>query len=293
VLVDTHAHLNAPEFAGDVPALLFRGAAAGVEQVICVGYDVTTCERAIELAEEDARIFATVGIHPNYIAEAPNGWEKVISRLAQHPRVVAIGETGLDYYREFTPRDAQAQAFAWHLVLADEMGLPAVVHNRDSDADVEAALREWAARRRSPGTPAVLHSFSGGAGMMRACVEAGCAISFSGMVTFSNQSLAHLAEVVREAPPDAMLLETDCPYLAPAPFRGQRNEPAFVRAVAERVAMLRSMTVEEVERLTTANARRVFPGLGKVPSPLEPRGQRRHPPPQPSPSEGASSVGRA
>lgn len=262
MLVDTHAHLNAPEFAGEVPALLQRAAAAGVDQLICVGYDVATSQRAVELAGEHSQVYATVGVHPNYVAEAPAGWEKVIERLARQPRVVAIGETGLDYYRQFTPRAAQAEALAWHCALADEIGLPIVVHNRESDEDVAAALREWAGRRRSAGIPGVLHSFSGRPAMMQACVEAGFAISFSGMVTFGNRSLAHLAEVVRQAPGDAFTVETDCPYLAPDPFRGQRNEPAFVRAVAERVAALRGTTVEEVERLTTANARRVFPGLG-------------------------------
>lgn len=264
MLIDTHAHLNAPELVGEVRALLERGSVNGVEQVICVGYDVATSQRAVELAAEHPHVFATVGVHPNYVAEAVEGWERLIERMGRHPRVVAIGETGLDYYRQFTPRDSQAQAFAWHRALADELGLPVVVHNRESDADVEAALCEWAGRRHSVGTPGVLHSFSGGTEMMWGCVRAGFVVSFSGMVTFPTRALAHLAEVVREAPSDAFLVETDCPYLAPVPFRGQRNEPAFVRAVAERVAVLRSTTVEEVERLTTANARRVFPGLGAV-----------------------------
>lgn len=261
MLVDTHAHLNSAEFDADLQEVLERAAAAGVGQLICIGYDLPSTERAIALADGDPRIYATAGLHPNSVSQAQTEWKSALERLAGHPRVVAIGETGLDYYRDWTPMDQQRDAFRWHLELADRAGLPVVVHNRESDDHVTATLRAWAERRLSRGAPGVLHSFCGGRAMMRDCAAAGYAISFSGMVTFRNRSLAHLADCAREAPAEAMLVETDCPYLAPVPHRGQRNEPAFVRAVAERVAALRALSMEEIERATTANARRVFPKL--------------------------------
>jgi TatD DNase family protein len=261
VLIDTHAHINAPQFADDWAAVVSRAAEAGVGTILCVGYDLPTTERALALAETDPRIFASVGLHPNCVAEAAPGWQRTLERLVQHPRVVAVGETGLDYYREFTPRDLQLDALRWHLALAEEHGLPVILHNRDSDDDLTAAVLAWMERRDLGGAPGVLHSFCGSTAMMRRCVAAGFAVSFSGMVTFPNKSLAHVAEAAEAAPVEALLVETDSPYLAPVPFRGQRNEPAFVRAVAERVAALRSIPIEELEERTTENAQRVFPRL--------------------------------
>lgn len=261
-MIDTHAHLSADEFSGDLDIVLERAAAAGVGQIVCVGYDIATSERALALAERYPQIFATVGLHPNSVAQAPADWQERLTSLAQHPRVVAIGETGLDYYRDWTSPDQQLAALRWHLALADRLGLPVVIHNRDAHADVARELERWVANRTAMSPAGVLHSFTGDEAMMRACVAAGFAISFSGMVTFSNRSVDSLREVAGVVPDDALLVETDCPYLAPTPHRGQRNEPAYVRATAERVAALRCASVEEIERLTTANARRTFPRLG-------------------------------
>jgi TatD DNase family protein len=171
----------------------------------------------------------------------------------------------LDYYREFTPRDVQQEALEWHLQLADEVGLPVVIHNRDSDDDVTATLLNWTGARRSEGPPGVLHSFCATQSMMERCTAEGFAVSFSGMVTFANKSLAFLTDLVRTAPATSLLVETDSPYLAPSPHRGRRNEPAYTRFVAERVAAIRQMSVADVEDLTTANARRVFARLGAAP----------------------------
>jgi TatD DNase family protein len=258
VLIDTHAHLSAEAFASDLDAVLERAEAAGVGQIMCVGYDLATSEGAIALAERYSHIFATVGLHPNSVAEAPGDWQARLSALARHPRVVAVGETGLDYYRDWTPPEQQLAGLRWHLELADELGLPVVIHNRDASADVQAELVPWATRRSTDAPPGVLHSFTGDEAMMRACVDAGFAISFSGMVTFSNRSIDYLRDVARVAPADALLVETDAPYLAPTPYRGKRNEPAYVRVTAERVAAARDTAPEEIERLTTANARRTF-----------------------------------
>jgi len=258
LLIDTHAHVNGPEFEGEVPAVLDRAMAAGVERIVCVGYDVPTSLRAVELAEQYPAIFASVGVHPNSIDESPAGWREEIEHLAHHSRVVAIGESGLDYYREFTTLEHQREGLAWHLQLADALDLPIVIHNRDSDADVTTALTEWAATRSAKGVPGLLHSFAGSHEMLQACLAAGFAISFSGMVTFTNKSIRHVGEAARQVPDDALLVETDCPYLAPVPFRGKRNEPAYVRSVAERVAELRGAELDQIMALTTANARRVF-----------------------------------
>jgi TatD DNase family protein len=264
LLIDTHAHLNAPEFESDLSDVLSRAANAGVHTIICVGYDLPTSRRALELAEEYPFIFATVGMHPNSVDEAPRDWQSQLERMVQHPKVVAVGESGLDYYREFTDPSAQRAALQWHLELADQVGLPIVVHNRDSDADVTEALVGWAHQRRSKGVPGLLHSFAGSVEMRDAALEAGFAVSFSGMVTFSNRNIQHVAESARSVPDDRLLVETDCPYLAPAPHRGHRNEPAFVRDTAARVAELRGTTLEAIAQATTANARRVFPGIGAV-----------------------------
>jgi TatD DNase family protein len=175
--------------------------------------------------------------------------------------VVAIGETGLDYYRDWTSHEHQIAALRWHLDLAEARGLPVVIHNRNSDEDVTRELVDWAGRRSASGAPGVLHSFSGTQTMLRSCAEAGYGISFSGMITFANKSLDQLRALAAEAPPEAILVETDAPYLAPAPFRGRRNEPAYVRAVAERLAEVRSTSLEEISELTSRNTERVFPRL--------------------------------
>jgi TatD DNase family protein len=254
--------LSGEAFASDLDEVLERAMAAGVRQIVCVGYDIPTSEGAINLAEHYPQLFATVGMHPNSVAEAPHGWHRRLSELARHPRVVAVGETGLDYYRDWSPPAAQRDALRWHLALADELDLPVVIHNRDADRDVQAELEQWVGRRRSTGPPGVLHSFAGDEAMMRAGVAAGFAISFSGMVTFTNRSLDPLRLVAQVVPESALLVETDAPYLAPTPYRGRRNEPAYVRATAERVAAAREAPPADIERVTTENARRTFRRLG-------------------------------
>ncbi len=266
MLIDTHAHLSADAFTDDLDVVLERAAAVGVGQIVCVGYDLATSEGAIALAERHQHIFATVGLHPNAVAEAPSDWRPRLASLARHPRVVAVGETGLDYYRDWSTPERQLVGLRWHFELADELGLPVIIHNRDASGDITSELEHWVAHRSGTAMPGVLHSFTGDEAMMRACVAAGFAISFSGMVTFSNRSTDYLRDVAGLVPDDALLVETDCPYLAPTPHRGKRNEPSYVRATAERVAAVRGTSVEEVERLTTANARRTFARIGSTSS---------------------------
>jgi TatD DNase family protein len=264
LLIDTHAHLSAEDFAEDLDAVFERAAAAGVGHIVCVGYDIPTSEGAVALAARYEHVSATVGLHPNSVAEAPEDWKTTLTALARQPGVVAVGETGLDYYRDRSPAADQLAAMRWHFDLADELALPVVIHNRDASEDVAVEVERWVARRSAAGPPGVLHSFAGDATMMRSGVAAGFAVSFSGMVTFANKSLDPLREVAREAPAEALMVETDAPYLAPTPYRGKRNEPAYVRATAERLAAVRSMPIEEIERITTANARRVFARLPRA-----------------------------
>lgn len=261
MLVDTHAHINGPGFDEDLAEVLQRAAENGVGRIVCVGYDIPTSQRAVALAEQHPSLYATVGLHPNSVSEAPSDWQKTLRSLAAHPRVVAIGETGLDYYRDFTPHALQRPALRWHLDLANELDLPVIIHNRDANGDTTSELLAWVGGRASRRAPGVLHSFAGDEAMMRACVDAGFAVSFSGMVTFSTKSLAYLSDVAKLVPDDALLVETDSPYLAPTPFRGRRNEPAFVRSVADRLAEVRGSSLEEIADLTTRNAERVFPRL--------------------------------
>ena len=270
MLVDTHAHLMDPAFADDLPEVLRRASAAGVGAMICVGYDVASSVAAVRLAERHPQILAAVGIHPNSSGAAgPRAFDEV-RRLAGHPRVVGIGETGLDRYRKRTPIDVQRDWFARHLDLAAERGLPVIVHNRQADEDTAEMLSTWAsaldasAPRQAGSAPVrgVLHCFSGDTAMLRAGLRAGFMVSIAGPVTYSNAR--DLPARVCEAPLDRLVVETDCPYLPPTPHRGQRNEPAYVQLTAARVAEIHGLSLAKIERATTANARRLFPALADV-----------------------------
>ncbi len=269
MLVDTHAHLMDPAFADDLPEVLHRARAAGVGAMICVGYDVASSVAAVQLADRHPRILAAVGIHPNSSGRAgPRAFDEV-RRLAMRPRVVGIGETGLDRYRKRTPIDVQREWFARHLDLAAERGLPVIVHNREADEDTAEMLTAWAAgldadqpsvdQRPVRG---VLHCFAGDAAMLQAGLRAGFMVSIAGPVTYKNAR--ELPERVRETPLDRLVVETDCPYLPPTPYRGQRNEPAYVELTAARVSEIHGLPLAEIEQASTANARRLFPALNDV-----------------------------
>jgi TatD DNase family protein len=249
LLIDTHCHLADPAFASDRAEVLDRAWAGGVARVVVIGESRASAEAALTLAAADPRILATVGVHPH----DAHGWTPeaeawLRGRLAD-PKVVAVGETGLDFHYDHSPRADQHKAFEAQLGLAAETGKPAVIHAREADEAVAAVLAAH------PDVTAILHSFSSGMGLLRAGLVLRHYVSFSGMVTFKNWGLD---DAIREAPLDRLLLETDAPYLAPVPHRGKRNEPAFVRHVAERVAMVRGMPVEELIAATGENAERVF-----------------------------------
>ena len=251
MLIDTHCHLGDGAFDADRDDVVRRAGDAGVSHVVVIRESVTGSERAVDLARVRPGLSATAGVHPHeartWTAEA----ERRIRALLGDPAVVAVGETGLDYHYDHSPRPAQRTAFEAHLALAAEFGKPVVVHAREADDDVASLVREWGAR-----VPAlVLHSFSGGRTIFEAGMAVGAYFSFSGMITFKNWNPAI---PLTAYPSNRLFVETDAPYLAPVPHRGRRNEPAFVRLTAERLATARGETIEALAAATTANAHRVF-----------------------------------
>src|ERR1700754_3301506 len=239
-LFDTHAHLDQPEFDDDRAEVVARAAAAGVANILAVGISADTSAAAVRLAGEFEGTHAAVGMQPNYLAEAkPGDWERVLAMLGE-PGVVAIGETGLDRYWDFTPFEVQQDYFDRHIRLSQERGLPFIVHMRDCDEDILVMLRE--ARARSP-LSGVMHSFTGGRAMAEECLEMGLYISFAGMVTFKKST--ELREIAATVPADRILVETDAPYLSPEPMRKmKRNEPANVRFTAGCLAEVRGAELE-------------------------------------------------
>ncbi len=250
MLVDTHCHLADPAFAADAGEVVARARAAGVAHVVVIGETPEAADRALLLAAAHPACSATAGLHPHEASRWSPALEADLRARLGDPRVVAAGETGLDYHYDHSPRERQREAFAAQLALAAAAGKPAVVHAREADDDVAALLRN------QPDAVAILHSFSS-AGLLRAALDAGHYVSFSGMVTFRSWALD---DAVRAVPADRLLLETDAPYLAPVPHRGKRNEPAWVTDTARRVAEVRGVGPGDLARQTTANAVRVFGG---------------------------------
>lgn len=251
MLVDAHCHLADGAFDPDREAVLERARAAGVGHIVLIGESVSGSERGVALARRTAGLSATAGVHPHEARSwTPDAAAQIRSLLAD-PCVVGVGETGLDYHYDHSPRPAQREAFEAHLSLGADRRKPVVVHAREADQDVAAALREWA-----PRVPAViLHSFSSGSGLFAAGMDAGAYFSFSGMITFRRWEFP---QYLTECPSDRLLVETDAPYLAPVPHRGARNEPAFVREVAAALARARGVPPDALVAQLADNARRVF-----------------------------------
>jgi TatD DNase family protein len=249
MLIDSHCHLADTAYDPDRAAVLERAWAAGVGYVVVIGESRPAADRALQLAAGEPRLASTAGIHPH----DARGWDSAadswLRAFVRNPRVVAVGEAGLDYHYDHSPRPDQQRAFEAQLDIAEQTGKPVVIHAREADDDIAAILGQH------PRVTAILHSFSSGLSLLRAGLLHRHYVSFSGMVTFKNW---RLDEAIRETPLDRLLLETDGPYLAPVPHRGKRNEPGFVRSVAERVAAVRGMPVEELIAATGENARRVF-----------------------------------
>jgi TatD DNase family protein len=258
-LIDTHAHLDFRHFDADRQAVLERASAAGVAKILTVGTDVPSSRRAVDLAARHDSVYAAVGMHPHDAKRLSGSALAELRALTQRPRVVAVGEVGLDFYRDRSPRDMQRRAFQAQLAWSAKLGKPVIIHDREAHSEVMAVLEDWAeGLKGSPlvGRLGVLHTFSGDRAMAEQAIELGFYISFSGPVTYKNAD--RLADVVRHVPLDRLLMETDCPFLTPHPYRGRRNEPAYVRLVGERIAILREMAFEDLAEATTANAERLF-----------------------------------
>jgi TatD DNase family protein len=252
-LVDTHCHLGDTAFDADRDAVLARAAAAGVAHVVVIADSLPASERVAELARATPGLSGTAGVHPHEARTWSPGAATRVRELLAAPEVVAVGETGLDYHYMHAPRETQRAVFEAHLQLATDLNKPVIVHARDADADMAAMLQSLQGAPRPP--VVVLHSFSSGDAVWEAGQSIGAYFSFSGMITFKNWNRP---DRLTDCPPDRLLVETDAPYLAPVPHRGKRNEPGFVRDVAERAALLRGDPPEELARRTTANARRCF-----------------------------------
>jgi len=253
-LIDTHAHLDSKQFRLDLPAVLDRARAAGVERMIAVGITHASSLACIDLARHHPQLHPTVGIHPNNVVEAaPEDWDAV-AELALRREVVGIGETGLDRHWHDTPFDQQQDYFARHLALARSTRKPIIIHCREADADLMPMLREEFDRNGA--IHGILHSFVGDTSMAEACLAMGLTISYAGMLTYKNATA--LRETAATIPYNRLLVETDSPYLSPMPKRGQRNEPAHVIHTAAVLAEVQGITPEELAVQTTANARAVF-----------------------------------
>lgn len=252
MLIDTHAHLQDTELLPDLPGVLERAAAAGVEGIICCGYDPASSHQAVELAAKHPLVWAAVGIHPENLAGVlPEDYDR-LAELARSPRVVAWGEIGLDYVNGVPDREQQKAAFREQLARAQALGLPVIVHNREAHADVLALLKEAGPLPRA----GVMHCFSGSSELARECMKLGFYISFAGPVTFKNAE--RVRKVAATIPVERLLAETDSPYLSPEPYRGRRNEPARVAQVTAALAGLFGSTLEEFGPRLAANAEHLF-----------------------------------
>jgi TatD DNase family protein len=256
VLLDSHTHIDMREFDADREGVLQRAREAGVTAVIDIGIDIASSEAAIALAEKHSDVFATVGIHPHDASKVTDAAIARLEALAKHPKVVAVGETGLDFYRNRSSKESQVEAFKRQLELASKAGLPVVIHSRNANDEVFEILREWVAGMKDGRRPVgVLHCFSGDADLGKKYIDMGFLIAFDGPVTYPKSSAAGVA---KEIPLDKMLIETDCPFLTPQAHRGKRNEPSYVSYVASKIAEVKGVTGESVAEVTSANAIRLF-----------------------------------
>jgi TatD DNase family protein len=256
---DTHAHLTYPDFADEWPQLIDRAEAAGIGKIICIGTDLESSKRSIELAERFPHVFAVVGWHPSDATQAPGDVRPALRDLARHVRVVGLGETGLDYHRlpstkeggtaaeDESIKQKQAALFRQHLEVAAELGLGCVIHQRDSLEDTLAQLEPFAGRVRG-----VFHCFANDAATMQRIVAMGSLVSFTGILTFKNGQ--NIRDTLAATPMDKFMLETDCPFLAPMPYRGKRCEPAYVQHTAEVAAQVKGCSLEELSAATCATA---------------------------------------
>ncbi|HLO74992.1 MAG TPA: TatD family hydrolase [Magnetospirillum sp.] len=253
MLVDSHCHLDFPDFADELDQVVQRGRDNGVGLFLTINTHLTRFERVLAVAERFDDVYCTVGVHPHEAGSEPAAETERLLELARHPKVVGFGETGLDYYYDKSPRERQRESFRAHIAAARIAGLPVIVHTRDADADTMDILADEMGKGAFSG---LIHCFSSGPQLAEKAVELGLYISISGIVTFKKAEV--LQETVKGIPLDRLLVETDCPYLAPIPYRGKRNEPAYVAHTAAKVAELKGISAVELAEATTANFRRLF-----------------------------------
>jgi TatD DNase family protein len=253
MLVDSHCHLDFSEFAPELAAVVARAEAAGIGRMVTISTRVRQQAALLAITERFPNVYSSVGTHPHNAHEELDITTSELVQRTKHPKVVAIGEAGLDYHYDYSPRGAQEQGFRSHIAAARETGLPLVIHSREADDDTARILREETGKGAFP---AILHCFTGGRDLALAAIGLGLSISFTGILTFKNSQA--LRDIAAELPADRILLETDAPYLAPGPYRGKRNEPAFVVETAKVLAAVRGVTPEEIARQTTENFFRLF-----------------------------------
>lgn len=252
LLFDTHVHLNADQFQEDIDEVIARAKEAGVERMVVVGFDRLTINRAMELVEKYDFLFASVGWHPVDAIDMTDEDFIWLEELTKHEKVVALGEMGLDYYWDKSPKEVQKEVFRKQIQLAKKVKLPIIIHNREATADIVEILKEEGAEE----VGGVMHCFSGSPEIALECIKMNFYISLGGPVTFKNAKKPK--EVAAVVPLDRLLIETDCPYLAPHPYRGKRNEPSYVKLVAEKIAEIKNVSYEEVAKQTTENAKKLF-----------------------------------
>jgi TatD DNase family protein len=263
IVIDSHCHLDFPDFSSDLEGIVERATAADVARMVSISTRVRKFDALLAIAERFADVYCSVGTHPHYAHEEPEVTIDDLVARTRHPKVVAIGEAGLDYHYDFSPREAQEQGFRRHIAAARETGLPLVIHTREADADTARILEEETGKGAFP---AVLHCFTGGRELALKGIALGLYVSFSGIVTFKKSE--DLRAIAAELPADRILVETDSPYLAPGKFRGKRNEPSYVVETAKAVAAARGVSFGDIARQTTENFFRLF---NKVPPPRSSR----------------------
>jgi len=260
MLIDTHAHLDMPEFDKDRDEVVKRAQEDGIDYIITVGIDLDSCRDAVRLSEQFEFIYAIVGMHPHNAKDVDKKSYDILREYTRHAKVRALGEMGLDFFRNHSPREIQLKRFREQVALAREVHLPVVIHDRDAHRETLVILKE----EKASEVGGVIHCFSGDYAMASACMDMGFYISIPGTVTFTKAQT--LQEVVRRIPLERVLIETDCPFLAPAPFRGKRNEPAYVQYVARAIAEIKKLDFETVAAVTSQNARSVFGIPSRKPS---------------------------
>jgi TatD DNase family protein len=258
IVIDSHCHLDFPDFAADLEGIVGRAATAEIARMVSISTRVRQFDRLLAIAERFANVYCSIGTHPHHAHEEPEVTIDDLIARSRHPKVVAIGEAGLDYHYDFSPREAQEAGFRRHIAAARTTGLPLVIHTREADADMARILEEETGKGAFP---AVLHCFSSGRELALRGIQLGLYVSFSGILTFKKTE--ELRAIAAELPADRILVETDSPYLAPGKFRGKRNEPSFVRETAKTLAAARGVSFDDIARQTTENFFRLF---NKVPS---------------------------